>query len=387
MQTQISVLVGTSKGAFVLDSDDDRQTWRLRGPFCDLWPINHMVGDGTAGKLWAAGGGAWNGAGIWHSPDNGDTWTLTKLAEGEADRFVRDNPDIAAQLGFGAPQKAPFTGQIDAVWSLGIRNGRVYAGAKPAALFISDDDGGTWAPVDALNNHESVDSWTPGAAGLTLHTIVLDPDNEARMWVGISAAGVFSTEDGGLTWDRRNRRANMRKAPANHPAAGSDDEIGFCVHNIGRSTADGHEVLFQQNHHGVYRSNDGGRSWLDITSGLPSTFGFPVVAHPHDTDTAWVFPLNGDSQGRYPVDARAAVWKSVDGGTSWVAKSKGLPAENCFFTVLRQAMANDKQAQPGVYFGTNSGSVFASRDEGESWSEIASHLPTVFSVEVMEHSR
>jgi photosystem II stability/assembly factor-like uncharacterized protein len=201
--------------------------------------------------------------------------------------------------------------------------------------------------------------------------------------VGISAAGVFATEDGGATWDRRNRRSNAPAAPAADGHAHDGDEVGHCVHNLVRAPGDGGDLLYQQNHQGVFRSPDGGRSWHEITAGLPSSFGFPIAVHPRDPSTVWVLPLNSDIDGRYPPDASAAVWRSRDGGDSWSALRDGLPARDCFFTVLRQGMATDGADPAGIYFGTNSGSVFASRDEGDSWSEIARHLPTVLCVETL----
>lgn len=276
------------------------------------------------------------------------------------------------------PTEVPFE-NLKAVWSLHSAHGVLYAGTNPAELLSSADGGRTWQKNTALENHPSRDSWNPGAAGLVLHTLLSDPGSAGKMWLGISAAGVFATEDGGKTWERRNRLSNDTVCTGHHhPAAPQNGETGHCVHNMQRGPGD---LLYQQNHHGTYRSTDGGRTWSDITAGLPSTFGFPVAIHPHDPDTIWVLPLNGDADGRFPPDASAAVWKSTDGGETWAAKRDGLPQGSCFFTVLRQSMATDAEA--GLYFGTNSGSVFASSDEGENWIEIARHLPTILSVETL----
>ncbi|MDD9744206.1 MAG: exo-alpha-sialidase [Marinovum algicola] len=381
-----TVLVGTTKGAFLLDGTEDRDAWSVAGPFCDGWPINHMAGDSESGALWAAGGNDWCGAGVWRSSDHGASWQLSKLANGQMDAWLADDPEMARTFGTEPSPPAPFTGEIEALWSIRRGGDRLYAGAKPATLFASSDGGESWEKLPALNQHPSAEDWQPGAAGLTLHTILTDPGDPAKLWLGISAAGVFASEDGGASWERRNRRSNLDgPAPASdHPAAGTGDETGLCVHNMVRAEqGGGTDLLYQQNHHGTFRSEDGGRSWHEITTGLPSTFGFPIAVHPEDSRTIWVLPLNGDSQGRYPPDASAAIWKSTDGGDSWQQKQAGLPTENCFFTVLRQSLATDRARPAGVYFGTNSGSVFASRDEGETWHEIARHLPTVLCVEVL----
>lgn len=381
-QQGVTLLVGTTKGAFLIDSDTARSTWTVRGPFCDGWPINHVVGDPATGHIWAGGGGDWHGAGIWRSTDYGQSWNLSKLTSGKLDDWAAHDPDFAAMIGW-KPDPLPFTNQFQQIWSLGVVGDAVYAGTKPANLLVSRDGGETWQRVQGLTDHPSSGSWNGGAAGLVLHTILSDPANPSKLWVGISAAGVFASEDAGATWERRNRMSNAEScAHHDHPAAPRDGEIGHCVHNIMRAPGGG-DLLYQQNHHGVWRSPDGGRSWEDITTGLPSTFGFPIRVHPTDPKTIWTLPLNGDRDGRFPPDAAAAVWKSTDGGDTWAAKRDGLPQTSCFFTVLRQGMAGDSHSPAGVYFGTNSGSVFASTDEGETWVEIARHLPTVLAVEAL----
>ncbi len=375
------LLVGTTKGVFILSSNDGRKNWSVSGPHCDLWPINHVIGDPATGHLWAGGGGEWHGAGIWRSADGGETWDLAQLSNGMMAQWAENDPGFAEMIG-GVPEKAPYTGEVDAIWSLSHAHGRLYAGSKPAHFFTSTDGGAQWERVPGLTDHPTRDSWNPGAAGLTLHTLLPHPENSGHLTIAISAAGVFNTNDGGASWSRSNHLDN---APAHVHGSSDSHEIGHCVHNMVRAKSD-EDLIYQQNHHGVFRSSDGGQHWHDITEGLPSTFGFPIAVHPHDPMTIWTIPLNGDTEGRFPPEAAAAVWMSTDGGETWAAKREGLPQENCFFTVLRQAMSTDNNDAAGVYFGTNTGSIFASRDAGQSWNEIARHLPTVLSVEVLEQA-
>ncbi|MCB1388630.1 MAG: exo-alpha-sialidase [Rhodobacteraceae bacterium] len=375
MSESVTVLVGTSKGLFLVDSDAARKEWTLSGPFCDGWPVNHATGDPETGRIWAAAGGEWQGVAVWASDDHGANWRHTQLSNGKMDDFLAADENFRRMLGRGPNPDAPFKGQMNAIWVITRIGDTLYAGARPAALYASKDEGASWQKVEGLTNHPSAEGWEPGGAGLVLHTILGEGE---KLWVAISAAGVFASEDGGKTWERRNRRTNQAATP--DPFTGEcAKEVNFCVHNMARS-GDG-RTMYMQNHNGVFRSRDEGRSWDEITDGLPSNFGFPVAVHPQDPDTLYVLPLS-EWGGRTPLDGKATVWRSRSAGEGWEPMRNGLP-DNAFFTVLRQAMATDKAKKAGIYFGTNSGSVFASTDDGETWQEIARHLPTVLGVEVM----
>jgi photosystem II stability/assembly factor-like uncharacterized protein len=356
MTNKVLILVGTKKGAFVLESDAARKSWELRGPYCETWPMNHVIPDPATGTILAGGGSEWFGPAVWKSSDLGATWTHSSAglaySEGEA--------------------------PIKAVWSLARSGASLYAGVDPAGLFRSDDDGETWSHLGGLRNHPSRPHWNPGGAGLILHSLLPHPDDGKRLWVGISAAGVFHTADGGETWETRNQgtRADFMPEDQRYP------EFGQCVHCLVMAPGMP-DRLYQQNHCGMYRSDDGGRQWASIEAGLPSSFGFPAAAHPRDPSTLYLLPLNGDSAGRYVPEGKAAVWRTRDGGETWEDLRDGLPQGNTYFGVLRQAMATDRLEPAGVYFGTSTGSLYASADEGDSWSCVAQHLPTVLSVETM----
>ena len=356
MTTKVMVLLGTRKGVFILESDAARRTWRQRGPYCETWPINHAVADATTATIFAGGGNEWFGPAVWKSEDFGATWSHSSRG-----------------LAYAAGEQP-----IKSVWSLSPGHGGLYVGVEPAGLFRSDDRGQSFAHVAGLRDHPSRPSWNPGGAGLILHSLVPHPRNEKQIWVGISSAGVFHTADGGATWEPRNRgtRADFLPEGQNYP------ELGQCVHCLVMAPGTP-DRLYQQNHCGMYRSDDGGKSWQSIEAGLPSSFGFPAAVHPRDGHKLYLVPLNGDTAGRFMPDARAAVWRTADGGKTWEARRDGLPQQNAFYGVLRQALATDRLDPAGVYFGTSTGTLYASADEGERFACIAQHLPAISSVETL----
>lgn len=356
MTTKVLILAGTKKGVFIFESDAARQSWQLRGPFCDTWPMNHATADPKTGTIYAGGGNEWFGPAVWKSTDFGETWTHS--SEG---------------LAYEAGEEP-----VKSVWSLAARDGALYAGVEPAGLFRSDDGGQSWRHVEGLRNHPSRPNWHPGGGGLILHSLIPHPQDENQIWVGISSAGVFYTSDGGKTWQPRNKGTRADYLPEDQRFP----EVGQCVHCLVMAPGEP-DRLYQQNHCGMYRSQNGGQQWESIEAGLPSTFGFPAAAHPRDPATLYLLPLNGDIAGRFVPEGKAAVWRTRDGGDNWEALREGLPQGNAFFGVLRQAMATDRLEPAGVYFGTGTGTLYASADEGDSWACVAQHLPPISSIETL----
>lgn len=352
--TKVLLLVGTPKGAFILESDAARRDWSLRGPMCEGWPIHDLVAEPGTGAILAAGGSPWYGAAVWRSDDLGATWTHSSAGLAYPDGHE----------------------PVKSVWSLGVGpDGAILAGVEPAGLFRSRDRGATWEHVEGLTRHETRPMWEPGAGGLILHTIVPHPSDAARTWVGISAVGVFETRDGGATWEPRNRGVRADYNPDPHPVTGQ------CVHKFAPAAGEP-ETLYQQNHCGMYRSLDGGASWEDLSrNGLPSQFGFALAAHPRDPRTWWILPLNGDDRGRYVPDGAAAVWRTRDRGDTWERLGTGLPQSGAYWGVLREAMARDTLDPVGIVFGTKTGQLWHSRDEGDNWELISRDLPEIWAVE------
>jgi photosystem II stability/assembly factor-like uncharacterized protein len=347
------LVIGTRKGLFLLESTN-RRDWDLRGPFCESWPVYHALREPSSGALYAAAASEWHGSAVWRSNDNGETW------EHSSEGLTHDDDR-----------------NLSKVSSLAAAHGRVLAGAEAAGIFESRDGGASWSRLTTLDGQPGRADWDnpanqpPGHLGIS--ALMTDPADAARFWAIVQGVGFFETTDDGATWTPRNRglRADW---PREH------EEVGFCVHRLVRSPRDGNR-MFQQNHVGVHRSDDGGATWQEITEGLPSEFGFAAATHPHDRDTFFVIPLD-PLHARTMPDGHAAVWRTRDAGSSWQMLDNGLPGKNAHVGVLRAAMAIDDDDVPGLYFGTSTGQLFASPDEGESWSEIASYLPPVWSVEV-----
>ena len=366
--SRVRVLVGTRKGAFILTADGRRDHWDVNGPLFGGWELYHLKGSpAEPNRIYASQSTGWFGQVIQRSDDGGSTW------EAVGNEFVYDGIAGTHQWYDGTPHPWEFARVWHVEPSLTDPD-TVHAGVEDAALFRSVDGGRSWEELSGLRGHGSGPSWQPGAGGMCLHTIVVDPRDDARMLVAISAAGVFRSDDAGTTWRPANHGLHSEGIPD------SDAEVGHCVHHLA-SHPSRPDVVFMQKHWDVMRSDDGGESWTEVSGDLPTDFGFTIDVHAHEPETVYVVPITSDSE-HYPPEGRLRVFRSRVGGNEWEPLTAGLPQENCYVNVLRDAMAVDSLDPCGVYFGTTGGQVYASPDAGDSWTPIVRDLPAVLSVEV-----
>jgi photosystem II stability/assembly factor-like uncharacterized protein len=364
----VRVLVGTRKGAFVCTSNAKRDRWEIAGPHFGGWEMYHVKGSPVdPDRLYASQSTGWFGQLIQRSDDGGKTWSPM------GNEFKYDGTPGTHQWYDGTQHPWEFK----RVWHLEpslTDPDTVYAGVEDAALFRTTDGGKSWHELPGLRRHESGPRWTPGGGGMGLHTILLDESDPGRIYIAISAAGVFRSDDGGTTWKPVNRglRSNFMPDP--------NSEVGHCVHRIAFHPSRPN-VLFMQKHWDVMRSDDAGETWQEVSGNLPTDFGFPIAVHAHEPETVYVVPIKSDSE-HYPPDGKLRVYRSRTGGNEWEPLTDGLPQQDCYVNVLREAMAVDSLDPCGVYFGTTGGQVYASCDSGDSWSPIVRDLPAVFSVEV-----
>ncbi|TMG63171.1 MAG: exo-alpha-sialidase [Chloroflexi bacterium] len=364
----VRVLVGTRKGAFVLTSDGSRKSWRIEGPHFAGWEIYHVKGSPADPKrLYASQSSGWFGQVLQRSNDGGKTW------EAAGNDFQYEGTTGTHTWYDGSPHAWEFKRVWHIEPSLSDPE-MIYAGVEDAALFASRDGGSTWAEMPGLRTHETAPSWAPGAGGLCLHTIVIDPTNPDRMFIAISAAGVFRSEDAGKSWQPANRGLRSNTMPD------EDAEVGHCVHRIAIHPSRPN-TLFMQKHWDVMRSDDGAESWREISGNLPTDFGFVIDVNSNEPDTVYVVPITSDSH-HFVSEGKLRVYRSKTGGDDWEALTNGLPQKDCYVNVLRDAMTVDQLDPCGVYFGTSGGQVYASADGGDSWDAIVRDLPPVLSVEV-----
>lgn len=348
-----SLLVGTRRGLFIFENDGRRAQWRSRGPYLIGREIYHVLRDTRDGTLWAASDHAVWGAHLHRSSDLGENWETLEQA-----------PHYPDERG------------LKAIWFVAAGHasspGSLYVGIEPAGLFVSHDAGASWHSVATLNDHPTNTTWQPAGGGLALHSIIVDPENAQRIYCALSAGGVYRSDDGGASWRSINRGVRADFQPQRYP------ETGQCVHKLLLHPRR-NERLYQQNHCGVYRSDDRGENWTEITAGLPSDFGYALAIDPHDADTLFVIPEES-SHMRATVEGKLRVYRSTDAGASWHALTRGLPQENAYVSILREGMTSDTGEPCGVYFGTSSGHLFASPDAGVSWTLVAGYLPRILSV-------
>jgi len=364
----VRVLVGTRKGAFVLTSDGKREQWDISGPHFGGWEVYHAKGSpADPDRLYASQSSGWSGQVIQRSDDGGKTWNAM------GNEFSYDGTPGTHQWYDGTPHPWEF----ERVWHLEPSLDdldTVYAGVEDAGLFRTTDGGKSWHELPGLRGHGSGKYWQPGAGGMCLHTIILDPVESNRMFTAISAAGAFRSDDAGETWRPVNRGLQSEGIPD------PDAEVGHCVHRIAMHPSRP-EVLFMQKHWDVMRSDNAGETWHEISGNLPTDFGFPIDVHAHEPDTIYVVPITSDAL-HYPPDGKLRVYRSRTGGDDWEPLTKGLPQEHCYVNVFRDAMSVDSLDSCGIYFGTTGGQVYVSNDAGDSWEAAASNLPAVLSVEV-----
>ncbi|MDE2232297.1 MAG: exo-alpha-sialidase [Candidatus Omnitrophica bacterium] len=366
--SKVRLLVGTRKGAFVLNSDGKRDKWKISGPIFGGWSMYHIKGSpADPNRIYASQTSDWFGQIIQRSDDGGKTW------EPASNQFKYKGKMAKHQWYDGTPHPWEFK----RVWHLEpslTDPDTVYAGVEDAALFRTTDGGKSWEELSGLRRHKSGPRWTPGAGGMGLHTILLDHANPQRMYIAISAAGAFRTDDGGKTWKPINKGLRSNFLP--DPTA----EVGHCVHRIAMHPSRP-DVLYMQKHWDVMRTDNAGESWTEVSGNLPSDFGFPIDVHAHEPQTIYVVPIKSDSE-HYPPDGKLRVFRSRNGGREWQALTKGLPQRDCYVNVLRECLCVDQLDSCGIYFGTTGGQVYGSRDSGNSWECIVHDFPAVLSVEV-----
>jgi photosystem II stability/assembly factor-like uncharacterized protein len=366
--TTVRVLVGTRKGAFILSSDGKRKDWQVSGPLFTGWEVYHLKGSpADPNRLYASQSSGWFGQQIQRSDDGGANWAPV------GNKFTYDGVPGTHQWYDGTAHPWEFK----RVWHLEpslADPDLVYAGVEDAALFKSSDGGATWSELAGLRGHDTGPHWQPGAGGMCLHTIILDPADPGRMYIAISAAGAFRTDDGGKSWKPINKGLVSDILP--NPTA----EVGHCVHHVAMHR-ERPGVLFMQKHWDVMRSDNAGDTWQEVSGNLPTDFGFVIDVHAHEPETLYVVPIKSDSE-HFPPEGKLRVYRSRTGGNEWEALTKGLPQKDCYVNVLRDAMAVDSLDACGVYFGTTGGQVYASADAGDNWIPIVRDLPAVLSVEV-----
>ena len=364
----VRVLVGTRKGAFVLTADGKRENWDVSGPFFGGWEIYHIKGSPVnPDRIYASQSSSWSGQVMQRSDDGGKSW------EAVNNNFLYDGVPGTHKWYDGTPHPWEFK----RVWHIEpslTDPEALYAGVEDAALFQSKDGGQSWTELSGLRGHGTGPQWQPGAGGMCLHTVILDPSEPDRIFIAISAAGAFRSDDAGETWKPINNGLHSLYIP--DPTA----EVGHCVHHIAMHPSRP-GVLFMQKHWDVMRSDDAGDNWREISGNLPTDFGFAIDVHAHEPETLFVVPIKSDAE-HYPLDGKLRVYRSKSGGEEWEPLTDGLPQDNCYVNVLRDAMAVDRLDDCGIYFGTTGGQVYASTNGGDRWSPIVRDLPAVLSVEV-----